>query len=186
MTDDFEEKVNNLLPCWCSKPHDTDDSDIRCPAAYRQDVTAALRAEREASQRQLEQLKRGLGSDKTVVELFCDMEEWAVAAEKERDELRAELIWHEVARTTLGRLLHIIGRDDVEPVSTDAASALENEIACLNAENERLKTELESYAWEISPAMAQAKIDSLNAENERLTTENAALKIRAEQAKVAF
>ena len=32
----------------------------------------------------------------------------------------------------------------------------------LEAENKRLEEELESHAWEISPAMAQAKIDHLN------------------------
>jgi class 3 adenylate cyclase len=38
----------------------------------------------------------------------------------------------------------------------------------LEVENERLRSELEARAWEISPAMAQAKIDQGNAENERL------------------
>jgi hypothetical protein len=33
---------------------------------------------------------------------------------------------------------------------------------------EALESELESHAWEISPAMAQAKIDQLNAANEAL------------------
>jgi chromosome segregation ATPase len=40
--------------------------------------------------------------------------------------------------------------------------AKENE--ALRAEVEKLKEELESHAWEISPAMAQEKIDQLNAE----------------------
>ena len=38
----------------------------------------------------------------------------------------------------------------------------------LERENAQLRTELESHAWEVSPAMAHAKIDQLNAEVESL------------------
>jgi predicted RNase H-like nuclease (RuvC/YqgF family) len=36
---------------------------------------------------------------------------------------------------------------------------------------EELEAELETHSWEISPAMAQAKIDQLQAENSRLKKE---------------
>ena len=48
-------------------------------------------------------------------------------------------------------------------------------------ELERLQTELESHAWEISPAMAQAKIDQLNAANAALRSEADALRVDAER-----
>lgn len=44
------------------------------------------------------------------------------------------------------------------------------ETEALRADVARANEELESHAWEISPAMAQARIESLNAEVERLTT----------------
>ena len=55
-------------------------------------------------------------------------------------------------------------------------NALYAEIDQLRAENKRLEEELESHAWEISPAMAQAKIDHLNARVEELEAEVAKLK----------
>ena len=50
------------------------------------------------------------------------------------------------------------------------------EIDRLRERVRELKAELESHAWEISPAMAQAKIDELNADNERLKAELAEAK----------
>lgn len=44
------------------------------------------------------------------------------------------------------------------------ARAVEEELDRLKEENSRLSEELESHAWEISPAMAQAKIDELTAD----------------------
>ena len=40
-------------------------------------------------------------------------------------------------------------------------------IDALTAENAQLRAELESHAWEVSPAMAQARIDQLHARAER-------------------
>jgi hypothetical protein len=49
------------------------------------------------------------------------------------------------------------------------------QLAEARAEVIALKEELESHAWEISPAMAQAKIDQLKAEVERLREDKARL-----------
>jgi DNA repair exonuclease SbcCD ATPase subunit len=51
----------------------------------------------------------------------------------------------------------------------------EDDPAALRAKIEALERELESHAWEISPAMVQAKIDELNAKDEALEKENARL-----------
>jgi chromosome segregation ATPase len=48
-------------------------------------------------------------------------------------------------------------------------------VDALRAKVEALEQELESHAWEISPAMAQAKLDELNAKIEALKQENARL-----------
>ena len=52
------------------------------------------------------------------------------------------------------------------------------EVDRIKAESARLSDELESHAWEVSPAMAHAKIDELNRENARLA---AGLYLCAEQ-----
>ena len=49
-------------------------------------------------------------------------------------------------------------------------------IAASRARCEELEKELESHVWEISPAMAQAKIDELNAKVASLASENAKLR----------
>ena len=46
--------------------------------------------------------------------------------------------------------------------------ALRDSLAEKDKEIERLTEELESHSWEISPAMAQQRIDKLWAENKRL------------------
>ncbi len=42
MKSDWNEEAARLLPCWCNKPHDNDDSDPQCPADYRPAVADAL------------------------------------------------------------------------------------------------------------------------------------------------
>jgi multidrug resistance efflux pump len=81
--------------------------------------------------------------------------------------------------------------------------ALAHDNARLRSELSQAQTELESHAWEIGPAMAQAKIDQLNAEVARLRAinppadeypsrlelvkaENAKLRQRAETAEAAL
>jgi chromosome segregation ATPase len=59
---------------------------------------------------------------------------------------------------------------------------LTQEIAQLRAEVERLRGELEAHAWQVSPAMAQAKIDQLNAEVTRLKAEKTTLLERLDDA----
>lgn len=56
------------------------------------------------------------------------------------------------------------------------------QLAQAKAENQRLTEQLESHAWEVSPAMAQAKIDQLQVENARLA---AALKVIEESKFIA-
>jgi hypothetical protein len=55
-----------------------------------------------------------------------------------------------------------------QAVGKGFAKRLERELAAAQAHIAELEAELESHAWEISPAMAQAKIDELNAKIERL------------------
>ena len=52
----------------------------------------------------------------------------------------------------------------------------ESDLAASRARCEELEKELESHVWEISPAMAQAKIDELNAKVASLASENAKLR----------
>jgi hypothetical protein len=58
---------------------------------------------------------------------------------------------------------------------------LEGDNARLRGELLQAQTELESHAWEISPAMAQAKIDQLNAEVLRYQCEVATLRAEVER-----
>ena len=60
------------------------------------------------------------------------------------------------------------GHVDRKWVSVTFARTLERELNAAQARIAELEAELESHAWEISPAMAQAKIDELNAKIERL------------------
>lgn len=53
-------------------------------------------------------------------------------------------------------------------VSVDFARTLERELTAAQARIAELETELESHAWKISPAMAEARIEQLFAENEQL------------------
>ena len=53
-------------------------------------------------------------------------------------------------------------------VPAEIASELERQRDEAKAEIEKLKEELESHAWTISPAMAQAKIDELVEQRDRL------------------
>lgn len=55
-----------------------------------------------------------------------------------------------------------------QAVGKGFAKRLERELTAAQARIAELEAELESHAWEISPAMAQAKIDELNAKIERL------------------
>jgi chromosome segregation ATPase len=68
---------------------------------------------------------------------------------------------HDRLRVDRDRLALLVTRYE------DANAQLRSEVGRYIAHNGMLRSELESHAWEISPAMAQARIDQLNAEIER-------------------
>lgn len=71
--------------------------------------------------------------------------------------------------TVIGERLPAYQLDDG---SGDEIKRLAKERDEARAEVDRLEEELESHAWDITPAMAQARIDQLTAEVERLRDEH--------------
>jgi Fe-S oxidoreductase len=80
----------------------------------------------------------------------------------------SEELTREQVETTIARFLS--WHDCEEQCDHDLKQVLATD-AALRAKVEALEQELESHAWEISPAMAQAKIDGLNAKVAAMTWE---------------
>jgi len=78
--------------------------------------------------------------------------------------LSVRAAFERIALCNHGDLVSICETLNIENDGEKAVAAIKQ----LQAENAKLKDELESHAWEISPAMAQAKIDELNREYAKL------------------
>lgn len=81
---------------------------------------------------------------------------------QEIERLKADNISLEAELARVFDTLGISNPPNSKPIPTH------EHVARLKSENARLQNELESHAWEVSPAMAQAKLDELNWEVDRL------------------
>ena len=144
---------------------------------YR-DLAAAYRALVEENQR----LKVAEGEAMLVAE-SAEFKLGQVIAERDQIMGQVEPIKEDLARMTTQRDEALVKQDELGaiiiashiPTQQTIREVIHPHIARLTAERDRLKIELETledtYAWRISPAMAQAKIDELNAKVQTLQSD---------------